>query len=55
MIRNADSFLTKLLFAFLASIFILMTVVFFTIPQSLGGNPGEERLMGSTLTAFHLT
>jgi hypothetical protein len=55
MLRTAPPFLTTMLFAVLAPVFIVMATAFVTIPYSLGGHPGEVRLAGSSTTAFHPT
>jgi hypothetical protein len=55
MLRTATPFLTTMLLAVLAPIFIVMATAFITIPHSLGGHPGEVRLASSSATTFHPT
>jgi len=53
MLRTAPSFLTNMLFAVLAPIFIVMATAFITIPYSLGGHPGEARIAHTSDMTFH--
>ena len=55
MLRTADQFLTNVLFAILAPLFIVMATAFVTIPQSLGAHPGEARGTSEAVAEYHPT
>ena len=55
MLRTADQFLTNVLFAILAPLFIVMATAFVAIPQSLGVHPGEVRAMSEVVAEYHPT
>jgi len=55
MNTQAPEFFSKMLLALLAPFFVVMAVAFVSIPQSLGGHPGEARVIGANSMAYHPT
>lgn len=53
MTRTCAPFLSSMLFAILAPLFIVLTTAFVAIPYSLGGHPGEVRLAQASASTYH--
>lgn len=55
MLRSPAPFLPTMLLVVLASLFVVMSTAFVSIPQAIGGHPGEARIAGASSMAFHAT
>jgi hypothetical protein len=55
MPKSLASFITSLLPVFIGAFLVVMTTAFISIPQNLGGHPGEIVVAQSTSAAYHPT
>jgi hypothetical protein len=55
MRRLSVSFPASMLFVVLSSFLVVMTTAFLTIPQVLGGHPGEAGVGRVSSTTYHPT
>ncbi|MBK8118175.1 MAG: hypothetical protein IPK39_02255 [Sulfuritalea sp.] len=55
MLHSSAPFFANLLAVVFSTLLLVMTAAFLLIPYAIGAHPGEVRIPGAPITAYHLT
>ena len=55
MLRSPAPFFATLVAVVFSTLLLVMTAAFLLIPYAIGAHPGEARITGAPIAAYHLT